>query len=629
MPDLLSTGVSGLLAFRAALDATGHNIANVNTPGYSRQSVNISSRLPVATDGPLIGSGVQVDNVQRTFNEFLAGEVRLSMSSFGRMNSFAALANRVDSLVADTTSGVGPGLQDMFDSIQAVADDPASLPARDALLGSAEALTERFRGLSSSYDQLESEVNDRVRDSVSTINGIATAIADLNGRIALARGVNANQEPNELLDQRELLIQELSGMIALTTNEQTDGSINIFIGNGQTLVIGSQNAELGTVPNQFDPTSLDVVYQGGGGTDSPITTSLVGGALGGLLDFRREMLDPARNELGRIATAMSLTFNELQAGGMDLNGLPGTDMFSVEGPRILGSSQNTGAGVVDVTISDLNDLTLSDYTLLYDGANHILVDSQSGQAVPMGGSGTALDPYTADGLEIVVSGMAAGDQFRIEPTVAAASSLAMTLEDPSEFAAALPIRTEADGANTGSGIISAGTVVDGSDPNLQTTSVIEFTGPNTYSINGAGAFAYTDGDPITINGAEFTISGTPDVGDTFTLEANTGGFGDNRNALAMGELSVAGVLDGGRTGMQDAYGQLVARVGSSTRQINAGLEASSMLLNNAQELQAGTSGVNLDEEAARMIQYQQSYQAAAQIINVADTLFQTLISSFR
>ncbi|MEM9057257.1 MAG: flagellar hook-associated protein FlgK, partial [Pseudomonadota bacterium] len=511
MTDLLSTGISGLLAFRSALDATGHNIANVNTPGYSRQSVTLESRLPVATDGALIGSGVQVGSVERSFNQFLAAEVRLSMTSFGRLDSFASLANRVDSLVSEFTSGIGPGLQDMFDALQAVADDPASLPARDVLLGSATALTERFQSLSANYDQLDNEVDSRVRDSVNTINDLASSIADLNGRIALARSSNGRQEPNELLDQRELLIQELSGMVALTTNEQEDGSINIFIGNGQTLVIGNQTSELGTVPNAFDPTSLEIVYRGGGGADTPITASLVGGSLGGLLDFRREMLDPARNELGRIATAMSESFNALQQGGMDLNGELGQDMFSIAGPRVLGSSANTGAGTVDVTIASTSELTVNDYILAFDGTNHTLINAQSGQAVPMTGSGTAVDPYVVDGLEIVTAGMAAGDQFRIEPTASGAATLTLELDDANEFAAALPVRTLADTANTGSGAISAGTVIDASDPALQLTSVIEFTGPNTYSINGAGAFTYTDGDPIVVNGAEFTITGTPDV----------------------------------------------------------------------------------------------------------------------
>lgn len=501
--------------------------------------------------------------------------------------------------------------------------------ARDVLLANAEALTERFQSLSSSYDQLDNEVNARVKDGVETINSLATEVADLNDRIALARGINPNQEPNDLLDQREMLIQELSGMIGVTTNEQSDGSVNIFVGNGQTLVIGNQVAELGTMPNAFDPTSLDVVYKGGGGANTPITSSLVGGSLGGVLDFRREMLDPARNELGRIATAMTFSFNELQRSGMDLNGLPGGDMFSLSGPRALPSSANAGAGAVAVSVVDTNELTTSDYTLSYDGVNHLLTSTQTGQAVPMGGSGTALDPYTVDGLEIVTSGMAAGDQFRIEPTATAASSLTLALNDAEAFAAASPIRTAADSGNTGNGAISAGGVVDPNDPGLLTTSVIQFTGPGTYSINGAGAFAYTDGDPIVINGAEFTIAGSPDAGDTFTLEPNAGGFGDNRNALAMGNLSVAGVLDNGKTGMQDAYGQLVGRVGSATRQINNGLDASAMLLTNAQQLQASESGVNLDEEATRLVQYQQSYQAAAQLITVADTVFQTLLSAVR
>ncbi len=246
----------------------------------------------------------------------------------------------------------------------------------------------------------------------------------------------------------------------------------------------------------------------------------------------------------------------------------------------------------------------------------------------MTGSGTAGDPFVADGISIVTSGAPAdGDRLLIRPTYDAAGALRNLIGSPEDIAAAGPVIASADTANTGTGTIAGGEVIDASDPNLLATSVIEFTGPNTYTVNGAGSFTYTPGDAIDINGARFTIDGAPEAGDRFTVEANIGGLGDNRNILAIGDLQTQGILDGGASSVSSSVGQLVAAVGTTSRYASSNLEAQGVLLEQSIATRQSVSGVNLDEEAANMLRYQQSYQAAAQMITVADNLFRSLLNA--
>ncbi|MGH8192868.1 MAG: FlgK family flagellar hook-associated protein, partial [Woeseiaceae bacterium] len=360
-----------------------------------------------------------------------------------------------------------------------------------------------------------------------------------------------------------------------------------------------------------------------------VTTSLSGGALGGLLEFRAQMLEPTRQALGETALALTTGFNEQHAAGMDLYGELGGGFFGIDPPAVLYSANNTGSGTVGVAVSDITALDDTDYILEYDGVGYTLEMRATGQAVPMSGSGTAADPYTAAGLALTVAGTpAAGDRFLIRPKGAAGSMTAL-VNDPQAIAMASPVRTQSSGDNIGSATISAPVVTDAADPNLLTTAVLEFTTAGTYSIDGAGAFTYTSGDEISVNGTTFTISGTPAAGDGYTLEANLGASGDNSNGLKLGQVQSVGLLDGGSVSINDHYGQLVAAVGGATQQIKSNLEAQNVILANAEDAQLSQSGVNLDEEAANLIRFQQAYQAAAHVVSVANTLFDSLLNATR
>jgi flagellar hook-associated protein 1 FlgK len=615
-----------MLAFQRALEMTGHNIANANTPGYSRQVAEFGTRGGQDIGVGFIGSGTQITTIKRVYDQMLGEQWRTAMTGQARFDTLHTLSSRLDSLLADPTTGLNSGLQAFFQSVQDVANDPGSIAARQALLGEAQGVVQRFQSLDQRLAETEAEVNQRVAFSVENINRLAVSIADVNNKIARSGGLSGNQ-PNDLLDQRDALIRSLAEEVSVNTALQDDGTMSVFIGSGQTLVIGSQVSELAVQGSEFDPTRLEVVYRGSGG-NTPLGSNMSGGNLGGLMDFRSQMLDPARQSLGRTATAFVQSFNDQHTSGMDLRGALGQNFFSIAPPTISYSSNNSGAGTAAATVSDLATLTGEDYVLTFDGAAYSLANLTTGQNVAMTGSGTPADPFVADGLAITVGGApAAGDQLMIRSASNAAESLGVLVSDSQSIAMAAPTRTVMSNSNLGNATIGPTKVVDISDPSLLATTVIQFTSPTTYSINGAGSFAYTDGAPIVINGSEFTVSGSPLAGDRFTLEANFGASGDNRNGLLMGDLQSQNVLDGGTVSIISSYGELVAGVGSATHQIQANLDAQTVVTKNAEDAHLSNSAVNVDEEAANLIRFQQAYQAAAQVVGIVNTLFESLLNA--
>ncbi len=628
MPSVLSTSISGMIAFQRALETTGHNIANVHTPGYSRQVTEFSAREGQGVRNGYIGAGVQISSIKRAYDQILGNQLQTSTTSHARFDSLNELSSRLDSLVANPETGLNAQLQSFFNSVQDIANNPASLPTRQALLGEADSLVSRFAEMDRQIDDLDSEINLRISAAVSDINQLATAIADLNDKISLGRAATG-APPNDLLDQRDLLVRDLARLVPVDTVEQSDGKLNVFIGSGQSLVVGIESRALTTQGSEFDPSRLEVAYQNVSG-NSVLDNRLSGGMLGGMLEFRNEMLDPTRQALGRTARAVAQSFNEQQAAGMDLNGNLGSAFFGIDDPAITYSNRNSGSGTAGASVSNLGAVTGGDYLLSYDGAAYSLSRADNGATVAMTGSGTAGDPFIADGISIVTAGAPdAGDRIKISPVSGGSGSISRTLSDAQGIAMAAPTRTLAANSNIGDAAISPSEIVDRNDSDLLTSAVIQFTGPGTYSINGAGSFAYTSGEAITVNGSEFSISGTPQTGDQFTLEANYGAPGDNRNGLKLANVQSVGVLDGGSTSINASYGQVVGSVGSATRQAQVNFEAQSVVLANAEGAQLAKSGVNLDEEAANLVKYQQAYQAVAQVVSVANTMFDTLINATR
>ncbi|MDJ0861380.1 MAG: flagellar hook-associated protein FlgK [Gammaproteobacteria bacterium] len=635
---LFNVGISGLLASQRALTTTGHNISNVNTPGYSRQRLELAPREAQPIGVGYLGKGVVVEDIRRVYDNYLTTQVRLGTSNVGQDKVLYELASQVDKLLADPYTGLAPAVQDFFDAMQGVADDPSSLASRQVLLTDAETLVQRFHSLENRLADLGQGQNQRLRDTVAEVNSLAQAIADLNQDIRLATGSGGGSKPNDLLDQRDELLRQLGEKVGIDVLEQGDGSVNVFVGTGQALVVGVQSNPLALMADAYDPTRLTVGY-GTGGAMSDISGLINGGELAGLLKFRDQVLDPTLNALGRVAVALSATVNEQHRVGMDLGGTLGGDFFAdidVTSPAVRPSSTNTGAPtpVITAAVTSVQDLTSSDYRLERNGGGYSLTRLTDGNvtALPAAfGTGT---PVVVDGVTLTLTAgtIAVGDSFTVEPTRAAARDMVLQIRDVQAVAAAAPVRSAASLGNIGSATIAAGTVSSPPDPNLLQPVTITFTAPNSFDVVGVGTgnpagVAYTPGADINYNGWTVQISGTPSPGDQFTITANAGGVGDNRNALLLAELQTTGTLNNGQASYEDAYGQMVADVGTATRQAEINFNAQEVLLEQSQAARDTVAGVNLDEEAANLLRFQQSYQASARIIAAADALFQSLLDA--
>ena len=624
---IFGIGISGLAAAQAGLVTTGHNIANANTDGYHRQGIIQSTSTPLRTGSGFFGQGVQVDTVMRSYSRFLDAQVAQSQAQASYQSTLNAQLSQVDNLLADTDAGLSPALQDFFTALHDVAASPASVPSRQSLLSSGSALAARFNSLNSRLDEMRSGVNSQIAATVTEINSYAQQIASLNTRILTARQ-NPAQPPNDLLDQRGALVEKLNAVVGTSVVDQSDGTINVFVGNGQNLVIGQQAMKLAAVQALDDPQRLEVGFVLGAATGRVDPSLLQSGSLGGLLEFRRNALDPAQNALGRVAIGLAQSFNDQHRLGQGLDGALGGDFFSVPAPFVTAKTGNAGTLTVSAAVNNIAGLTTSDYRLAWTGANYTLTRLSDNTVTTY-----ATLPQTVDGITISGAGApAAGDSFLIQPTRNAARSFALAISDPAAIAAAAPIRTAAAGANTGSGAITAGTVNPPAPPNanLQQPVTITFTSATTFNVTGAGTgnpvgVAYTSGGNITYNGWTVQLSGAPAAGDVFTVAANGGGVADGRNALLLADLQTRATLAGGTASYQGAYSQIVSAVGNQTRESEVSAKAQESLVSEARQAQQALSGVNLDEEAANLLRYQQAYQASGKMLQIASSLFQEIL----
>ncbi len=629
MADMLGTGLSSLRALQRALDTTAHNIANVSTPGYTRQRVEFATRQPQAFGTNWIGSGVNATAVRRVYDQFVSQQVRTSGSNLGRLEAFATEAGRLDNLLGSTTNGLSSALQGFTDAINEISSTPSSISARQVLLAQGNALTERLRSYDARLREMSASVDTRLVGEASEISGLARDIAKLNGDIAVAVQ-QTGRPPNDLLDQRDAMIDQLSSKIGVTVVAEGESSLNVFIGTGQPLVLGTTASQITTSADPLDPSRVKLALQTQGGTVD-ISRNISGGTLGGLLDWRREMLDPARNELGRITLAVANQVNAQHRMGMDLTGAVGGNFFNVGGVEVVGATSNGSNATASATRVDLGAVTPYDYVVTNTGSGYTLRRLDTGAAVSFTGAGTALDPIRADGLEIVVgAGSVAGDQFVIHPTRNAMAGFTVAITDPARIAAAAPIRAAAAAGNSGNGTITSGEVLNASNPATLTSPVdIEFTSATTYTINGGAAQTYTPGDAIEFNGWRVRISGSPAAGDTFTVRNNAGAVGDNRNAFAMVDAMNAGVLESGTVSVTQAVERLTGNLGLQTRSAQMSRDAEALVNEGDLAARDAISGVNLDEEAANMLRFQQAYGAAAQIIAISGQMFDTLLNAVR
>ena len=624
--NVFSVGISGLNAARAGLATTGHNISNVSTPGYTRQSVAYEAATPQFTNGAFFGSGVEVSTVARQYSAFLETQRLAVESQAGYLDAYLTQARQIDNALADPRSGLAPALQDFFAGMQDLASSPQSVPSRQSVLSLGESLVSRFRALDARLNDLRNGVNVEISASVDLINGMASQIATLNDRIASSRA-SPNSAPNDLLDQRDKLVARLNEQVKVSTSAQSDGTLSVFIGTGQSLVVGARVIGLQATRSQEDGDNVAIALSGGQKLVELPTSLFQGGRLGGLLSFRENMLDLAQNTFGRIAITLAESFNEQHRLGQDLRGAPGQDFFEVPDPMVLSRTNNAGNAQVSASVVDAGALTLSDYRITRIGTNYVV------RRLPDGGDTTyASLPQTFDGVTVsLVSGaMAEGDSFLVRPTRRGATELSMRITDTALVAAAAPVRTSAGAGNSGSARITQGVVTSTGGLPLPGDITLSFdAAANAWNAAGAvpaaGPFTYTAGAPITFNGMTFTITGMPANGDLFRVTNNTSGVSDNRNALLLAGLQTATTLAGGTTSYQGGYGQMVSQVGNQTRELEVQFEAQQALVEEATTAQQAYSGVNLDEEAANLMRFQQAYQASGKVLQIASQLFQQML----
>ncbi|MBW8072611.1 MAG: flagellar hook-associated protein FlgK [Ferrovum sp.] len=628
---MTSIGISALNAAQAGLLTTGNNIANASTPGYSREQT-VQSALPsLGTGNGFIGQGVNVTTVKRLYSSFINTQLQQQQSASSQLTTYYNQIQQINNIIADPAAGLSPALQNFFSAINGVSNAPASIAARQGLISSAQSLTGTFQTLNQVMTGLASSTNQQIASSVVNINAYAKQIASLNQSILTSSASNSFQQPNSLLDQRNQLISQLSQEINATVLKQPNGSDTVYIGNGQPLVVGNQAMTLKTIPAQSNPAQLDIAYVTPNGTTLRLpSNSIQGGNLGGLMAFQNQSLVPTQSQLGLIATGLGMTINTQQLQGQDLNGALGTPLFQIASPVVIANQSNTGAATVSATITQASALTGSNYTLSYNGSQYTLTRLSDHTITT-----SSTMPMNVDGLSLQVSATPnTGNSYLIEPTINGAQNLKVILTDPTKIAAAIPVQGNASSTNIGTGSLSAPAVTSGLplNSNLQDTVNLTFTSPTTYTVTDsttgttlASGVSYAPGGTISYNGWSATLNGAPQTNDVFTVSANTGASTDGNNALAMGALQSQNTLLGGTANFAAAYAQLVSQVGTQTSQLQVQSTAQTNLVNQTTQNQQSISGVNLNEEAANLIQFQQAYQAAGKAIQVSNTMFSTVL----
>lgn len=642
MSGVLNVGTRALAANQAVLQTTGNNIANVNTPGYSRQTVVLQTAQGQFTGGGYVGKGVDVVTIERNYSAFLTRQAALAGATSAADSARADKLRQLEGIFPGGTSGLGAAINDMLNAFSDVASAPTDLTARTVALTRIGETASRMRSSSQTLDDLQLGVQQELEQKVEAINSLAASIAAVNDRVAQAQG--SGQSPNDLLDQRDQLVREMNRYVQTSSIAASDGTVGIFIAGSQALVLGNEVAPLSLVADDFgDPLKSKLAITRSGQTITLDETVLGGGEVAGLMRFQNTDLAEARNLLGRLTLAISTSMNEQHRLGLDLDGNAGGDLFT---PTDLNTSGNilrpttqAASTTLSLAIADVTQFLASDYEINFTSATAGSVIRQSD------GVTTAFDfattsPLVVDGLSITKDAVSAvaGDRFLLKPFSTSASNIRAEFSTPRALAIASPVAGMMGTTNTGS--LQLDSLLARTNPPLVQTSatpvILTFTGANSYTRSDAvGAFTYTSGqviegtEPATspLSQWSLTLQGTPKNGDTFTVLAQPAAYRNLNagNASALMDLRDVAMFDGST--LSDGYASLISQIGIRTQSANYSAEVSGSIAANLETDRTGVSGVNLDEEAAKLIQYQQAYQASAKVIQIAQNIFDTLIQA--
>lgn len=646
---ILSIGTRALQANQVALQTAGNNIANVNTPGYSRQTVVLQTVEGQYTGGGYIGKGVDVQTIQRNFSAFLTRQSTLATSTQSADVARADKLRQLEGLFAGGANGLGAAVNDMLNAFSDVASAPTDLTARTVVLTRVDETAARMRSASQQLEDLQLGVSQELEQKVGSINSLAKSIAGVNAEIARATGTG--QSPNDLLDRRDQLVRELNQYVQTTSVAADDGTVGIFIGGSQTLVLGTTSSPVSLVKDFGGLTDNKLAINRNGIQIMMDEKTLGGGEVSGLLRFQNTDLVEGRNLLGRLTMAISTEMNTQHALGLDLDGNVGGNIFSptsFSGQNVLiptsPATLNTGATTLALSISDTSKFAASDYEVNFSSATAGSITRRSDGVV------TAFDfsvtnPVTIDGINITKGAgvAAAGDRFLLKPFSTSAASIQREFSTPRALAVASPVVGQMGSANTGS--LQQASLTARSNPPSITPVTLTFTGSNSYTrsdelpVPNTTTFAYTPGVPIEgtvpattpLTQWSLVLQGTPKAGDTFTVNnsvvLDAAGTIDLKlnagNASAMMNLRDKALFDG--AALTDGYAGLIAQIGIRGQSANYAADISTTMASNLEKDRTGISGVNLDEEAAKLLQFQQAYQASAKMIQIAQNIFDTLM----
>ena len=649
---LLSIGSRAMAANYVALQTTGHNIANAGVEGYSRQRVETATAAARFTASGNIGTGVDVQTVTRAHDQFLTREAANAKALAGMDETRLESLRRLEEVFRPGEQGIGHAAGQFLNSMVDVASRPSDLASRQVALARAGEVAERFRMAGSQLDALQADVDISLQDAVTRANALVKGIGELNAAIlAAAQG----QPPNDLLDARDRQISELSGIVQVKTLQALDGSTAVYFAGGVALVQGGKSATLRVVPDEGDPNRLAIEADENGVKREIDPLALGGGSVAGLMRFQNEDLLNARLTLGQMAAAMAGVVNEQQSLGLDLHTPAGRGaaLFDIGEPVVQPGPDNARlpdgayAATVTLEVAEPRLLKASEYLLSADTDN-------GGWKVERLSDGTVFTGVVSgsefDGLRIDLgaSPPALTDRFLLQPVTYAAGKLQRSIEDPRSLAAAALLTADVGADNQGTGAVTRLRLTSPDiDPALDAEVV--FTGASSVELRerAGGAVLATgtwargqpvawDGDDKRVTGFDLWLDGQPQVGDVFTLAPTSHVERNNTNALAFVELrdtrfigqSVGG--DGEPTGgstLVEAWTRALADTGVRVQAAGAASEISKAVSQQAEGRRASQAGVNLDEEAARLIQYQQSYQAAAKVLQVAQAVFDTLMQT--
>ena len=627
MSNILNVGVRALNANQVALATIGHNISNAATVGYSRQEVKLATVEGQFTGGGFIGKGVEVSAIERVYDAYLTRQAALSKSVASQDTARAEKLLQLEQLFGTGKTGLGASVNDMLNALSDVATAPTDLTARTVVLTRASETASRFNDAATQLANLQSGLNDELQNSVETVNTLSAGIAEVNRQIQQVQG--QGQTPNDLLDRRDQLVSELNKYLQTTTLENNDGTISVFVAQSQPIVLGTLQLNLAMRTNPLDTTRTELTLVNNG-TQVPLQDKLLGGgSVSGLMRFQNEDLVEAQNLLGRMAVSLTTVMNDQHRLGVDLDGNPGGDLFTLiqmaDGKPY---ASNTGAATVGVSVNDPSLLRASDYRVTFTSATTFTVTRLSDGVSPAVDAGP---PPTVDGLALDITGAAAaGDSFLLRPYANASANIHTLFASPRELAVASPVQASMGTTNTGGlavGSLKAGSVPIPADVTLTFISGTQYTRSDI-----AGTFNYSPGTAITYDGANPTawtlnMTGAPQAGDTLTIGPINTAFAplDSGNAKALLDLRDMKLFDGAP--LSDGYASLIANVGVRTQSAQYAAEVSISIANSLETQRTGVSGVNLDEEAAKLIQYQQAYQASAKMLQVAQSIFDSLIQT--